>query len=131
MHQWQKALRESHCTERRDDIDHNPDFLFLGLQQTFDLSSRMDGFFLVEYTHMGRAEMPNNDPLLRAPSYELLNLRLGLRLTATGISATLWGRNVLDEEYRMGGLDPVAADGRIVATPREPATWGITLRKDF
>jgi len=119
------------CNRSGDDLNHNPDFLLLTANQAFVVTDRISGFFLIEYNHVGEAEVPSNDPFLRAPSYELLNLRLGFRFDESDVAITLWGRNVLDEEYRMAGFVPVGADGKVVATPREPATYGITLRKNF
>lgn len=119
------------CDRSGDDLNHNPDFLLLTANQSFQPVDGIDGFFLVEYTRVGEAEVPSNDPLLRAPAYDLLNLRLGLRLAAYDLAVTVWGRNILNEEYRMAGSVPIEANGKVVATPREPATYGITLRKDF
>ncbi len=91
----------------------------------------IDGFLLAEYSHLGESESPNHDPFHTAPSYDLLNLRLGFQFNDYDASVTLWGRNVLDEEYRGTGFDPVGVNGQVLATPGEPATYGITLRKSF
>jgi len=119
------------CDRSGDDLSFNPDHLVLTAQQVFDVTDRIGGFLLVEYSHVGETEMGSHDPFLRIPPYELLNLRLGFDFPEYAMSITLWGRNVLDEEYRMAGIDSVGQEGRVVATPREPATWGVTLRKDF
>jgi outer membrane receptor protein involved in Fe transport len=44
---------------------------------------------------------------------------------------TLWGRNVTDEDYSGTIADTVGQTGRSIAYYNEPATWGVTLRKDF
>jgi outer membrane receptor protein involved in Fe transport len=119
------------CDRSGDDLDQNPDFLFLRAKQSFGLTDDLSGHVLAEYSHVGESEVASNDPFLRAPSYELLNLRLALRFERSDIDLTVWGRNVLDEQYRMAGFNPVAANGRVVAVPREPTTWGVTLRKNF
>ena len=80
---------------------------------------------------MGKVEAASHDPFLDAPSYDLLNLRLGLMFERHAITTTFWGRNVLDEEYQSFGFEPLAMDGKILAMPGEPRTYGITLRKDF
>ncbi len=107
------------------------DQLVLTAQQSFDVSDGIDGFLLVEYSYTGKAKVESHDPFLHVPSYELWNLRLGFRFRDYATVVTLWGRNVLDEGYRGVGFDPVQQDGRVVATPFEPATWGVTLRKGF
>lgn len=117
------------CDRSGDDLPFNPDILILTAKQMFDVSNGIDGFFLIEYSHTGNTEVESHDPYLRIPAYELLNLRLGFEFENYATDITLWGRNVLDEKYRMAGFDPVGEDGRVVATPREPATYGITIRK--
>ncbi len=103
----------------------------LSANQAFDVSGGIDGFLLIEYSHIGETELESHDPFLRIPAYDLLNVRLGFHFEDYDTAVTLWGRNILDEEYRMSGVDPFGEDGRVVATPREPATYGITLRKNF
>ncbi|MEH6593887.1 MAG: hypothetical protein V7746_26710, partial [Halioglobus sp.] len=60
-----------------------------------------------------------------------LNLRLSFQFDDYDAALTFWGRNVLDEEYRTTGFDPVGSNGLVLAVPGEPATYGITLRKNF
>ena len=103
----------------------------MSLMRCHSCSGNSGGFLLVEYSHLGESVTVSNDPFLDAPSYDLLNLRLGLQFERYDASLTLWGRNVLDEEYRYGGWTPIANDGKAVAGPREPATYGLTLRKLF
>jgi outer membrane receptor protein involved in Fe transport len=119
------------CDRSGDDLAFNPDFLLLSAKQSFNLDTGIDGFLLLEYNRVGETDISSQDPFLIVPAYELVNVRIGLHLARYDTDITFWGRNVLDEEYRMVGFDPVEADGRVVATPREPATWGITLRKHF
>ena len=119
------------CDRSGDDLAFNPDFLLLTAKQIFDVSDGTDGFVLVEYSQVGQATISSHDPFLQAPSYELLNLALGFDFEKYDSAITFWGRNVLDEKSRMVGYDPIGAEGRVVATPREPATYGITLRKSL
>ena len=119
------------CDRSGGNLSFNPDFLLLTARQDFGVAVGIDGFFLVEYSHVGKATISSHDRFLEAPAYELLNLGLGFQSEKYDAAITLWGRNVLDEKYRMVGYDPIGAEGRVVATPREPATYGITLRKRF
>jgi outer membrane receptor protein involved in Fe transport len=119
------------CDRSGEDLHNNPDLLVLTANQAFALSDGIDGFFLAEYSHLGEAKSAYQDPFHTAPSYELLNLRLGFQFDNYDAALTLWGRNVLDEEYRSTGFDPVGSNGLVLAVPGEPATYGITLRKNF
>jgi iron complex outermembrane receptor protein len=119
------------CDRSGDDLHNNPDFLLLSANQAFDISAGIGGFVLVEYTHVGKAESTSQDPFHTAPSYELLNLRLGLEFERYGTVLTLWGRNVLDEEYHLTGFDAPVSPGKVVAHQGEPVTYGITLRQHF
>ena len=48
------------------------------------------------------------------------------------MDVTLWGRNVLDEEYiARNGFDVPVQAGKLMAYPGQPASYGITLRKAF
>ena len=73
----------------------------------------------------------SNDPLAEQDSYNVLNLRLFMNFDDLDMDVVLWGRNVLDEEYRSTGFDPIGSNGLVLAVPGEPATYGITLRKNF
>ena len=72
----------------------------------------------------------NNDPFAFQDSQDLLNLKGILRLDS-GIEAMLWARNVTDETWFGTVFDTPLQDGKLNAYPREPRTWGLTLRKIF
>jgi iron complex outermembrane recepter protein len=114
-----------------DDLHHNPDFLLVTATRVFDVSGSISGSFLVEYSRLGEQESISTDPYLQTPQYDLLNLRLRFQFKDYNTTVTFWGRNVLDEKYRLGGFDPVDADGRVLAFSREPVAYGVTLRKNF
>jgi iron complex outermembrane receptor protein len=119
------------CDRSGDDLAFNPDQLVITANQQFGVSDGVDGFLLVEYSYLGETDLQSGDPFRRIPPSTLVHARLGFRFENYGTDVTLWGRNILDEEHRMAGFDPIGEDGRVVATPLEPATWGITLRKSF
>jgi outer membrane receptor protein involved in Fe transport len=73
----------------------------------------------------------NNDPEKYDGSYSLVNLRAGLRLERYDAVLTVWGRNVFDEDSTNTIADAVGQRGRFIAYYNEPATWGVSLRKDF
>jgi len=61
---------------------------------------------------------------------ELLNVSAGIT-TESGLSATLWARNLTDEDYLITVFPSVAQTGSFSGYRNEPRTFGITLRKDF
>ena len=62
------------------------------------------------------------------PSYELYNARLSWnRILGSKLSAALWGRNLSDEEYFVGGMTLAAALGHNAAAVGEPRTYGLEL----
>ena len=119
------------CDRSGDDLHNNPDLMVLTANQAFTVSEGVEGFFLAEYSHLGKAKSAYQDPIHTAQPYELLNLRLSLQFDRYGTALTFWGRNVLDEEYRSTGFDPVGSNGLVLAMPGEPATYGVTLRTKF
>jgi len=119
------------CDRSGDDLHNNPTFLFLSLNQAFDVSSAIHGFFLAEYTYIGESESTNHDPYHTAPSYQLVNLRLGFEFKRYDSLVTLWGRNVLDEKYRMTGFDAAVSPGKVLATAGAPVTYGLSLKLLF
>ncbi len=67
------------------------------------------------------------DPHLKNDSVNLLNLRLSLGSFNGGWEVALWGRNILDEEYFVFGLDIPTLGGYAGVVAAE-ATYGLTLR---
>lgn len=67
------------------------------------------------------------DPHLKNDAVNLLNLRLSLRSQGSEWEVALWGRNVLDEEYYVFGLD-IPTLGGYAGVVAPEATYGITVR---
>ena len=79
-----------------------------------------DGFFLDQ----------DLDPNLENDAVHLVNLRLTLRDLQSNWELALWGRNLLDEEYYVFGIDiPTVGGYAGVAAPQ--TTYGLTFRRDF
>ncbi|MGV6807231.1 MAG: hypothetical protein ACWA5K_04950, partial [bacterium] len=73
----------------------------------------------------------NIDPLKLEDGYGILNLRAGLTLEEHGIDFSLWGRNVLDEDYFATYFDVPLQSGKLNAYPTEPRTYGVSFTKSF
>ena len=85
----------------------------------------------------GRVLLRANTPMAiwtRSPlqdSVKIVNLRIGYAWTDWNADVTLWGRNITDERYFHGSFDAPAQEGHMKSYPSEPATYGITFRKNF
>lgn len=128
-----RANGDGSCDRSGGLLSGNPENVVVAsARQAFPLGEGLTGYVFGEYIFTDeRMTDVNNDPAKLAGSYELLNLRAGLILEQWDAEITLWGRNVLDEDYTNTISDGVAQDGRLIAYFNEPATWGVTLRKNF
>jgi len=106
-------------------------FANLGLKQSFTLADGVESYVFGEYTYLSSREK-SGDPLKELEGYGLLNLRAGVYFDESQVNLTLWGRNVLNNHYSGGGsFDAPIQDGKLIGFGGSPATYGITLNKDF
>ena len=121
------------CDRSGGDLSGNPENVVVVTgNQDFRITDALFGFLYGEYIWTDeRMTDVNNDPEKYDGSYNLINLRAGLRYDPWATVLTLWGRNLTDEEYTTTIADTPAQTGRYNAYYNEPFTWGLTLRKDF
>lgn len=126
-------LEDGSCDRSGGDISGNPEnVLVLTANQDFQLTDGISGFVYGEYVYTDeRMTDVNNDPVKYDDAFNLLNLRAGIVFERHNTQLTLWGRNVTDEESTDTITDTPGQTGRFIAYYKEPATWGLTLRKDF
>ncbi|MEM9256198.1 MAG: TonB-dependent receptor, partial [Pseudomonadota bacterium] len=126
-------LGNGFCDRSGGDMSGNPEnVVVFTANQGFALSDTINGFVYGEYIFTDeRMTDVNNDPLKYDDSFTLVNLRAGLIYEPWQAQLTLWGRNVTDENYTNTIADAPGQEGRLTAYYNEPATWGVTLRKDF
>ena len=67
------------------------------------------------------------DENLKNDEVNLVNFRLSLSNAARDWDVSVWGRNILDEEYYSWGLD-IPTLGGYAGIVAPEATYGITLR---
>ncbi|HEX8356914.1 MAG TPA: TonB-dependent receptor [Segetibacter sp.] len=79
------------------------------------------------YHRSGFSSSPSPSKYLNVNGYVLLNGRMGFRVT-NGLSAFIWGRNLLDKEYFEQLLPAAGNAGHYAAVLGDPRTYGITLR---
>ena len=127
-----QLLTQGFCDRSGDRVGGVADNYFtLNASKTFqfgDGNELLLGAEYVSYTDMLMNN--NNDPFSEQGDRDFLNLRAVFRM-ASGFEAMLWGRNINDEPWFGTVFDTPLQDGKLSAYPREPSTYGLTLRKIF
>jgi outer membrane receptor protein involved in Fe transport len=125
--------RPNSCSRTGDPIPYNPeDRFFVAFTQEIDLNSNTSAFARFEYTYASEQFTDGDlDPFTRQSSVEMVNVRVGLNIDSWNSSFTLWGRNITDERWYHGSFDVPVAEDRMLSYPAEPATFGMTFRKNF
>jgi iron complex outermembrane recepter protein len=123
---------QGYCNRSGDRVGNVPEnFVSLNVGQTFSLANGAELLLAGEYVHYSDMVMhSNNDPFARQGAVDVLNARAILRF-ASGFEAMLWARNLTDEGWFGTVFDTPLQDGKLSAYPREPRTWGLSLRKRF
>ncbi|WP_421134436.1 TonB-dependent receptor [Alteromonas sp. A079] len=87
----------------------------------------------IDYQYTGNVFLDDaNDPYKYAGSFELVNARLTFTLDDIETDVALWVRNALNEEYvAKSGFDVPVQEGKIMAYPGAPRTYGVQLTKRF
>lgn len=121
------------CDRTGFEIPYNPeDRLFLALTQEVDLGANTSMFIRGEYSYKSSQFTDGDlDPFTLQDSFEIVNVRLGFNFDRIGSTLTLWGRNITDERWFHGSFDQPIGLGRMNSYPAEPATYGLTFRKNF
>jgi len=121
------------CDRSGGMVSSNPEnVLSLTANQQFRLTEDLGAFVHGEYVFTDeRMTDVNNDPEKMDGSYYTVNLRSGIVFERFETTLTFWGRNVFDAEATGTIADAVVQDGRFYAYYLEPATWGVSVRKDF
>jgi outer membrane receptor protein involved in Fe transport len=121
------------CSRTGDKLPYNPeDRFFLSFTQEFPVSANTSGFVRLEYSYGSEQTTDgDNDPLTLQDGYEIVNARLGFNFDNINSSLTFWGRNITDERYYVGSFDIPFSYDKTMSYATEPATWGVTFRKNF
>jgi len=121
------------CDRSGDRAAYNPENqYFVAATKDFRVGSSTTLFIRGEYTYTSDLLTDGDaDPLGLSDSLEILNLRLGLIFENMDAELTLWGRNVTDEAFFASTFDAPLQDGKLNYYAQEPATWGVTFRKNF
>lgn len=96
---------------------------FLGKPGKFFVA--LDGFYRSSFS-----SSPSPSAYLNIDGYALINGRLGFRAN-NGLSAFIWGRNLLDKDYYEQLLPAGGNAGHFAGVLGDPRTYGATLRYSF
>lgn len=80
-----------------------------------------------DYFRSGFSSSPSPSKYLNIEGYSLLNGRIGFR-SVKGVSISVWGRNVLNQNYFEQLLPGAGNAGQYAAVLGDARTYGITLR---
>jgi len=105
----------------------------LSAQYDFQLGGN-EAYIRGDYQYEDEVQIVDGDPnsIIGSQTREvnLLNLSAGIT-TENGFSATIWARNLTDDDYLISVFPSVAQAGSVSGYRNEPRTFGVTLRKDF
>lgn len=97
----------------------------------FDVSETTDGLFRLEYFHEAEHQATDTVSKAIAPrSVDMINAALNFTNRDNGLSVTLWGRNINDDEFIQTAFNVPGSDAQ-AAYPAPGAIYGLTVAKEF
>jgi iron complex outermembrane receptor protein len=88
----------------------------------------------IDYIHKSAIQYDSgNSPLVAQDPYGLLNARLTLALRNSGLSFFLFGTNLTNSHYALGGIDDGAGGslGEVIKLMGPPRQWGFGAQYQF
>ena len=105
--------------------------LFFSAQYDADFGNGMTGFIRGDYQYEDSVKVVDNLPdTFPEREVNLFNASLGLAWE-NGFEATVWGRNLTEDEYTQSGFPTTAQAGSVNGYPNQPQTYGITVKKSW
>ncbi|MEZ5568017.1 MAG: TonB-dependent receptor [Halioglobus sp.] len=110
-------------------IDNAPEWTVSSFAQyDMELPGDLVGVLRLEHSFIDSYFLDQDlDPMLENDAVNLINLRYTLTNPERSWETALWGRNLLDEEYLVFGID-VPVLGGFAGVPAPGVVYGITLR---
>ncbi len=110
------------------EIDNAPEWTWSNFLQLADrFNNDMGWFARLEYNYVSDMYLAGDlDEALKQQDTHLVNARLGIQGRDNRWELTLWGRNLLDEEYHVIGFD-IPVLGGFAGINAPPLTYGVTL----
>lgn len=98
---------------------------------TKELSNGMTGFIRGDYQHESNVQVIENTPAnIASRQVDMINASAGLTLE-NGFGATLWVRNLTNDDFLQQAFPSVAQAGSFSGYPNAPRMYGISVRKDW
>ena len=95
------------------------------------LSNGWDAYVRADYQYESKAYTSDDTTDERqSKQVDVVNASFGIQ-TPGGLRMSVWGRNIFDDEYLIESFPSVAQEGSFTGYPSAPATYGITVAKDF
>ena len=115
--------------QRPQSISENS--LSLAANYDFTLPNQWDAYVRGDYQYESEAFL-TDDPALSNLSREIntFNAAFGVTLP-NGVKASIWGRNIFNDEYLIEVFPSVAQSGSQTGYPSQPATYGVTVGIEF
>ncbi|MCF6221146.1 MAG: TonB-dependent receptor [Robiginitomaculum sp.] len=110
-----------------------PEFtMYLGGEYTFDMSDNFDLTLRADYSYQSSQALdPANVPDLLQDGYGLLGGRITLAPKGANWEVALYGKNLTDELYLVGGGDTLDSFGTVEGYYGLPSEWGIATKLKF
>jgi outer membrane receptor protein involved in Fe transport len=103
--------------------------LSFSAQYEFDLNDKVDAFVRADYQYEDEIQIVDNIVGLTRDTSNV-NVALGLEFDS-GLDLRFWGRNIFNHETLTSAFPGVVQAGTVSSYPNQPATYGVSLRKNF
>ena len=116
-----------------DPLAQSPEFSVSGaITYEMPLSENLRALFYLDgrWNSEYRVQTLNRNPITDNESFAIFNGRVGLGSPEGSWGIELWGRNLTDEFYHVGGFIATLQNTAVVY-PNEPSTYGVTLRARY
>ncbi|MDO6569208.1 TonB-dependent receptor [Alteromonas sp. 1_MG-2023] len=124
---------EPFCARDGDRVGFEPQNSFSAmLNHHFSVAS-YNAMISADYQYTGDVYLDDsNDPYKQSDSFKIINARLSLQLDEWDTEVIVWARNLFDEQYiARSGFDVPVQEGKIMAYPGAPRSYGVSVRKRF
>lgn len=122
-----------YCARDNDRVGFEPqNSVSVMLSQFFSVAG-YQASLSADYQYTGDVYLDDsNDPYKYSVSYNTVNMRFTVQMPHWDSKLIIWTRNLFNEQYvARSGFDVPVQQGKIMAYPGAPRSYGITLRKQF
>ena len=105
--------------------------LSLAASYDFELPNGWDAYVRSDYQYESTAYLDDlRDATTPSREINIVNAAAGVELES-GLRFAVWGRNIFNDEFLIEAFPSVAQAGSVTAYPNQPATYGLTVSKNF